>query len=1440
MSLHDVYAPYDKGTFTSATSTLEQIKKPGLGSWLAVLFMGVCSAAWVQNEQAVAWLLSQGIVGEGVTRTLPSALRWASVGMALLSLVAAQRIGIWSLVGISRWGPAQGLASYIWAVLRPMLVPLRSLISATVLALGRVVGLVLRPMRLGSATVVHAAAVVLTYVWRGMNSALRYLRLTFTTVGYLVSVALGGLWSAVSSIARAVVIGLDYLMGGAFAVAVAVGLVLQYVWLRVWVVIKYVSVAVITVLTLPLIGVTFLLKYVWLGSTAITGAVVIGLDYLLGGAFAVVVAVGRALRYVWLRVWVVIKYVSVAVITVLTLPLIGITFLLKYVWVGSTAIARVVVIGLGYLMGGVYAVAVAVGLALHYLWLSVLAVIRYLVAILTNALIYAVNGVTFLLRLIWVVGSAVVHVAAAMLGFVWSGIATIGYLVGVALGGLWSAVSSIARAVVIGLGYLMGGVYALGQTVGLGVRDVAVALFKGLGFLGTGVSTMARGVGLTIGRSVAVSGRTIGLGLGNAWVKVLKGLGWLWTGVAVMARILGLPLRYVGAIILTGLGYLGSAIAFFAGIMGQAFRYVGVVALTVLGFLATGISAFFRTGGVALRYVGAIILIGLGYLGSAIAFFAGIMGQAFRYVGVVVVTVLGFLETGISAFFRTGGVALRYVVARILTGLGYLWQGVSTMAQGITMMLRQIWTIVFAVLGKINLGAWTIILAVGSLVGHMMRAVSLMLRPVWQGTYTILNHLRLGVSAVVSVLMWTIYNLWHGSQAMLQGLIRSPLLAAQIVGTAFTVSPDVLRAGLSVAKHRKGVSVMSERNLTRERLLSLVVTVVVFFTAASVGVRAFWPAPPEPTVVVAHWTTGHLTRDGLLKDMAEVFNAAAHRVSSGTRIVVEVYDAPSELQGKYLSELLRFGTRRDLNKETNGYVAKNIPDPTIVTPSSAHWLVTLNHEVKRDVVDLISAQSIVRPVIGIVTYEDMARCLGWPEKELGFADIIELRNDPQGWKKYDCARPEWGQKPLLAFTDPTTSSTGRSLLLGLYAIAADKLPRDLSIGNVNSPEVVAYVKEFQGLIDHYLIGTTVLNTKIYQGPRYGHFFIMPEDNLIHLYEGTEKAYINGTKTTAPPIIRRMVMIYPKEGSMPRNNCACIVQADWVSEEQVEASRQWIDFIREDEQQRAFMAAGFRPGTDLPLNFPGSKITSRFGLDPDEPKAVLNPSLTRPEVAAAIDDSWELVKRPGIVTFVVDTSGSMMGGKINQARDGLTRALGNMARNNQVGFLTFDDTINTTIPVGPLMDNHWDIEDAILELRAGGETALYDAIKAGIEMTEAAEGEEHAIRAVVVLTDGRANRCRTRLDDLIRMEASNEKAIKEFAGCDDGQFAVDIEGKSFEREHLIGTELVHASAVQVFFLGIGDDADMEVGRLLAEATGAEFQGVAEEDLANVLEEFSKYF
>ena len=70
-------------------------------------------------------------------------------------------------------------------------------------------------------------------------------------------------------------------------------------------------------------------------------------------------------------------------------------------------------------------------------------------------------------------------------------------------------------------------------------------------------------------------------------------------------------------------------------------------------------------------------------------------------------------------------------------------------------------------------------------------------------------------------------------------------------------------------------------------------------------------------------------------------------------------------------------------------------------------------------------------------------------------------------------------------------------------------------------------------------------------------------------------------------------------------------------------------------------------------------------------------------------------------------------------------------------------------VAPVLENRAGLQNAARNMKARGETALYDAIKAGIVMTDTARGLDDAIRAVVVVTDGRANRGAATLDSSSR-------------------------------------------------------------------------------------------
>ena len=112
---------------------------------------------------------------------------------------------------------------------------------------------------------------------------------------------------------------------------------------------------------------------------------------------------------------------------------------------------------------------------------------------------------------------------------------------------------------------------------------------------------------------------------------------------------------------------------------------------------------------------------------------------------------------------------------------------------------------------------------------------------------------------------------------------------------------------------------------------------------------------------------------------------------------------------------------------------------------------------------------------------------------------------------------------------------------------------------------------------------------------------------------------------------------------------------------------------------------------------------------------------------------------------------------------------------------------------------------------------------------------------MVLTDGKANQGAA-LDTIIRMTSKEERAIRSCPGFENSPTCTDDSGRTVKPADLIGTELAATTRhpIHIFFVGIGGDADLEVGRVLAEATHSTYRATTDKNLADVLETFGKYF
>jgi Ca-activated chloride channel homolog len=543
---------------------------------------------------------------------------------------------------------------------------------------------------------------------------------------------------------------------------------------------------------------------------------------------------------------------------------------------------------------------------------------------------------------------------------------------------------------------------------------------------------------------------------------------------------------------------------------------------------------------------------------------------------------------------------------------------------------------------------------------------------------------------------------------------------------------------------------------------------LVVAAALSAACTRLAPAPDEVVVRISY---GSEKKD-LFEDAIKAFASNHPKTRSGRPIRI---DALAEGSAESMESIL---AGRDL---------------TVWSPASSLLVDVLNDRwaEKRGLGSsqalIDSAPPIVLSPVVIAMWEPMAKALGWPARPIGWADVAA----PEGWARL--AAPQWGAFKF-GHTHPRYSNSGAIALVAATYAGAHKT-RGLELADV--AKAADFVRGVQSSIVHYGRSTGFFADKMFtRGPAYLSAAVLYENLVV------ESALDPRYSGKPFPV----VALYPKEGTFWSDHPYAILNLPSVTAEAREGAEAFRAFLLSPDRQRlAESRFGFRPADpQVPL---GAPIDAAHGVDPNQPQNVLpNPPVA---VTRRILDSFEDVKRPVSITFVIDTSGSMQGNALEQAKVGARVFLEGLPDGDDARVMFFASALRwQSEKPSPLKSYRGALIEAVQQCFANGGTALYDAILGAIK--PAAEEKKGAARAVIVLTDGEDTDSKSKLPELVAV------------------LQRETQGEGAQ------------SPARVFTIAYGDKADRAVLQQIAEAGGGAFFSGTPKDIQAVYAELATFF
>jgi Ca-activated chloride channel family protein len=463
----------------------------------------------------------------------------------------------------------------------------------------------------------------------------------------------------------------------------------------------------------------------------------------------------------------------------------------------------------------------------------------------------------------------------------------------------------------------------------------------------------------------------------------------------------------------------------------------------------------------------------------------------------------------------------------------------------------------------------------------------------------------------------------------------------------------------------------------------------------------------------------------------------------------------------------------------------------LTSPASAAFIKLGNAESRtRTGKDLIGpTQNLVLSPVVIAMWKPMAEAIGWGARPVGWSDILALAKEPAGWAAH--GHPEWGPFQL-GHTHPEFSNSGLISMLAETYAAVGKVG-GLTLADVARPQTAEYVAGIESAIVHYGSSTGFFGKKMFDnGPRYLSAAVLYESLVI---ESTSPKY---------HLPFPVVAIYPKEGTFWSDHPVGVVEREWVTPVHREAAKVYVDYLLARQQQERALQLGFRPSAvEVPLSAP---LDAAHGVDPKQPQTTLE--VPPVEVIDAIRHLWRQQKKRSQVTLVLDVSGSMNDEhKLENAKAGADQLIDLLDADDSFSFLPFNNRLDWVFQDLALKDARERARTILGGVFAAGGTALYDAIAEayGVQR-QLIRKQPGRISAIVVLTDGEDTDSSLKLPDLLsRIHAGGE-----------------------------------SSAIPVFTIGYGSDANRQVLEQIAAATGARFYVGTPANIRSVFREISTFF